>query len=117
MIKKYVLYLLRWQLSSPVLAVFAWLISNSIIAAIVSNLVGGLIFFWVDLLIFRKGNSMKQYITFNKDMRGENGTEYIGGVNYRLHNEDNEFIYFGKDKVSKDNLNMSDYRIGEIVGD
>ena len=56
MIKKYILYLIRWQLSTPVLALcFAWLSNyGTVFATIVGNLIGGLIFFWVDKWIFRK---------------------------------------------------------------
>jgi len=56
MIKKYALYLLRWQLSTPILAVvIAFLpISNEWLSVIIANLIGGLIFFWVDTLIFKQ---------------------------------------------------------------
>lgn len=55
MIKKYLLYLGRWQLSTPLLAIILiWLSDfNPTIATIISNLVGGLIFFWVDRWIFK----------------------------------------------------------------
>ena len=55
MIKKYVLYLIRWQLSTPILAVVLIVLSNmnTIVATIIANLIGGLIFFWVDRFIFR----------------------------------------------------------------
>ena len=55
MIKKYLLYLGRWQLSTPLLAIILiWLSDfNPTIATIISNLIGGLIFFWVDRWIFR----------------------------------------------------------------
>ena len=54
--KKYILYLIRWQLSTPILAiVLAWLADMPTIwATIIANLIGGLIFFWVDKIIFRK---------------------------------------------------------------
>lgn len=61
MIKRYVLYLLRWQLSTPILApiVAYFSHSNSIfgtkeswIGSSIANLIGGLIFFWVDRFIF-----------------------------------------------------------------
>lgn len=54
MIKRYSLYLLRWQLSTPILSlVLAWLNDfNVTVATIVANLIGGLIFFWVDKFIF-----------------------------------------------------------------
>lgn len=52
--KKFVLYLIRWQLSSPILAVcMVWMGGwNVAIATIVANLIGGCIFFWVDKWIF-----------------------------------------------------------------
>jgi len=55
MIKKYLLYLFRWQLSTPILAVVLWWLSSygELTATIVANLIGGLIFFWVDKFIFR----------------------------------------------------------------
>ena len=56
MIKRYLLYLLRWQLSTPILAVcvscFAHL--GSVTATIIANLIGGLFFFWIDRIIFSK---------------------------------------------------------------
>lgn len=53
--KRYFLYLCRWQLSTPILAiVLVWLSSsNQWVATVVANLIGGLIFFWVDRFIFR----------------------------------------------------------------
>ena len=59
--KRYVLYLIRWQLSTPLLApiVAYFKQSDAIfgtredwIAATVANLIGGLIFYWVDRFIF-----------------------------------------------------------------
>lgn len=59
MIKQYILYLIRWQLSTPVLACCILLMKGSdpFISTVVANLIGGLIFFWFDRLIFRKGTS------------------------------------------------------------
>jgi hypothetical protein len=53
-LKRYGLYLIRWQLSTPILAlVLVWLSHmNEWFATIVANLIGGLIFFWVDRFIF-----------------------------------------------------------------
>ena len=55
MIKKYIFYLVRWQLSTPILAVVLIVLSgmNTLLATIIANLIGGLIFFWVDKYIFR----------------------------------------------------------------
>ncbi|MDR0463830.1 MAG: hypothetical protein LBG94_01795 [Treponema sp.] len=55
MFKKYMFYLVRWQLSTPILAVVLILLADipTIWATITANLIGGLIFFWVDRFIFR----------------------------------------------------------------
>ena len=53
-LKRYGLYLFRWQLSTPILAAVLYLLSmvDRVTATIVANLIGGLIFFWVDMFIF-----------------------------------------------------------------
>lgn len=64
--KKFFLYLIRWQLSSPILAVcMVWMGGwNVAVATIVANLIGGCIFFWVDKWIFgdKKARSRKKKI-------------------------------------------------------
>ena len=54
--KKYIAYLIRWQLSTPILAVCLHFLAGlgELWATIVANLIGGLIFFWVDKKIFKK---------------------------------------------------------------
>lgn len=56
MIKQFLLYLLRWQLSTPILAIcLIWLGGlGEIPATIIANLIGGAIFFWIDKLIFKE---------------------------------------------------------------
>lgn len=57
--KKLGLYMLRWQLSTPILALVPIAIEKMYggvsfwTAAFVSNLIGSLIFYWVDKKIFR----------------------------------------------------------------
>lgn len=60
MFKKYMIYLIRWQLSTPILAVcVAWLAAyGATIATIVANFIGGLLFFWVDRWIFKSKNKI-----------------------------------------------------------
>jgi hypothetical protein len=54
MIKKFILYAFRWQLSSPILAAcIIYLPFNSITKTIIANLLGALIFFFVDKWIFK----------------------------------------------------------------
>lgn len=51
------MYVLRWQLSTPILAVVVWLLESKIGcigATIVANLAGACIFYWVDKHIFLK---------------------------------------------------------------
>ena len=59
MIKKYVLYLIRWQLSTPILGLVLYCLSdfNMLVSTIIANLIGGLLFFWVDRFIFNKGGN------------------------------------------------------------
>lgn len=60
-IKRYAFYLIRWQLSTPLLApIVAYFKGSSSIfgtredwiAATIANFIGGLIFYWVDRFIF-----------------------------------------------------------------
>jgi hypothetical protein len=56
-VKQYLLYLLRWQCSTPILAVVIWLLPlDSISEAVVANLIGGLMFYWIDRRIFGQVN-------------------------------------------------------------
>jgi membrane protein YqaA with SNARE-associated domain len=54
--KRFFIYLLRWQLSSPILALcLSWLEPyNVILASIIANLIGGCIFYFIDKLIFKE---------------------------------------------------------------
>ena len=61
MLKKYILYLIRWQFSTPVLALVLYILKiNVIIETIIANLIGGIIFFWVDYKIFKKENKYEK---------------------------------------------------------
>jgi hypothetical protein len=53
-LKRYGLYLVRWQLSTPILAgvLFALPQGDKITVTMIANLLGGFIFFWVDRFIF-----------------------------------------------------------------
>lgn len=83
--KKFFLYLVRWQLSSPILAVcMVWMGSwNVAVATIVANLIGGCIFFWVDRWIFgdKKVRSRKKKVAA--------GTEELARVEVVIDDEEN----------------------------
>ena len=52
---KFILYLIRWQLSTPILALcLNFLQFNTLINTIIANFIGGIIFYWVDKYIFNK---------------------------------------------------------------
>ncbi len=54
MIKKFLLYCLRWQLSTPILALCMYYMAfNVTIKTILANAIGACIFFWIDRYIFK----------------------------------------------------------------
>lgn len=59
---KYVLYILRWQLSTPILWLVTFLtikLFGNFIAVVLANLIGALMFFWIDKRIFNGTNKQK----------------------------------------------------------
>lgn len=47
------MYLLRWQLSTPILAIcLSFFNFGNFWNTVLANLIGGLLFFWIDRLIF-----------------------------------------------------------------
>lgn len=59
--KQYFLYLIRWQLSTPILALCLNLLHfTTLTNTIIANLIGGMIFYWVDKYIFRGDNNGKR---------------------------------------------------------
>ena len=50
--RRFILYLIRWQLSTPILWIAVRQLGTSLQATVIANLVGGAIFFWVDKFIF-----------------------------------------------------------------
>jgi hypothetical protein len=59
--KRYGLYLLRWQASTPILAGVGILLVSigQFVAAIVANLIGGLIFFWSTSIFLHFSHSLR----------------------------------------------------------
>lgn len=56
-IRKFLLYIARWEASTPVLALCLFLLSarlNEFWATVIANLIGGCIFYAVDKRIFKK---------------------------------------------------------------
>ncbi len=72
---KFVLYLIRWQLSTPILAPIVAYYKHSgamfgtkedWIAATIANLIGACIFFWVDRFIF-KSEAVERWEIIKRD--------------------------------------------------
>ena len=53
---KLIKYVIRWQLSTPIIAMVLWLLSdlNITLATVIANFIGALIFFPLDKIIFKK---------------------------------------------------------------
>ena len=54
-LKQYAIYLLRWQLSTLTLWPVLYYMGSGYDGVMAANLVGGVIFFWVDRWIFKNG--------------------------------------------------------------
>ncbi|MDO9324384.1 MAG: hypothetical protein Q7T80_05420 [Methanoregula sp.] len=97
--KRYGLYLLRWQASTPLLAVVGILLVSmgQWVAAIVANLIGGLIFFWVDQFIFTSQSlaaqwEVKESITCVDCGKTARGYRLVRSGDYdRTHDHEPEF--------------------------
>ena len=85
MIKKYLMYIVRWQLSTPILYVVIWLLTGLIDAlwiTVIANFIGALIFFWVDKVIFRKARSKNPLWEMKEDVKCQDCGEI--GRGYRI---------------------------------
>jgi hypothetical protein len=57
---KFILYIIRWQLSTPILALCVFLINGSTLyKTIIANLIGGCIFYWFDKWLFNKNKEIE----------------------------------------------------------
>lgn len=51
-LRRFILYLLRWQLSTPILWFVVKNLGVGVWPTVIANLIGGAIFFWIDRFIF-----------------------------------------------------------------
>ena len=51
-LRRFILYLARWQLSTPILWLAVRNLGAGLWSTVLANLIGGAIFFWVDRFIF-----------------------------------------------------------------
>ncbi|NYT06611.1 MAG: hypothetical protein GKC04_09665 [Methanomicrobiales archaeon] len=87
-LKRYGLYLIRWQLSTPILAGVLYLLASMdpLTATVIANLLGGLLFFWVDRFIFTSQALASQWEVREKIRCVDCGTVARG---YRLVRTEN----------------------------
>ena len=52
-VSKFFVYVMRWQLSTPILWLAVRNLGTGLEATVIANLIGASIFFWVDRFIFR----------------------------------------------------------------
>lgn len=97
-LKRYGLYLIRWQLSTPILAIVLILLAtmNQWLATVIANLIGGFIFFWVDRFIFTSESLRAQWEVKEKIACFDCGRNTRGYRLVKTSNYDRE-----KDKVPK----------------
>lgn len=50
--KRFIFYLVRWQLSTPILWLVVKKLGAGLWPTVIANLIGGAIFFWIDRFIF-----------------------------------------------------------------
>ena len=50
--RRFALYLVRWQLSTPILWLVVRRLGAGLWSTVIANLIGGAIFFWIDRFIF-----------------------------------------------------------------
>ena len=97
--KRYLFYLVRWQLSTPILAGVLLVLSatDRVTATVIANLLGGLIFFWVDMFIFSNSHPAVQWEVKDRVACVDCGRETRGyrvacaGKYDRLEDADPEF--------------------------
>jgi hypothetical protein len=87
--KRYGLYLLRWQASTPILAGVLFLLTrmDKLTATVIANFLGGLLFFWVDMIIFTSERlsvqwEVKDRVTCVDCGRAARGYRIIRAVGY-----------------------------------
>ena len=113
--KRYALYLIRWQLSTPILAwcvvVFAAL--GATWATVIANLIGGLIFFWIDRFIFQSDKldaswQVREKVTCADCNKIARGYRLVKSKNYdRSHDKHPEFRCEGCSQAKAEKLKKS----------
>ena len=112
--KRLLLYLLRWQLSTPILYIVVREMGVGIWPTIVANLIGGLIFFWVDRFIFTSKSIEMWHIKEGEcDICHESGHLWrlVLAEGYDKRNDPPKFMCMDCSKKKTDKLRSQGYKI------
>lgn len=121
--RKFLLYLLRWQLSTPLLApivaVFQgssiWGTPESWLGSATANLIGGSLFFWVDRFIFTSA-AVESWHFKESGICDECGKEsqlwrLVLAPNYDKRDKEPKFLCMACSKIKTDELRKKGIKI------
>jgi len=113
-LKKFLLYLFRWQLSTPILWLVIRNLGTDLTATIIANLIGGSIFFWVDKIIFKSNYTEIWYLkNGNCDKCHQTGELYrlVRAKNYDRTNAQPKFFCAKCSQEKLKELNIKNVKI------
>ncbi|MBL7130993.1 MAG: hypothetical protein ISS45_06305 [Candidatus Omnitrophica bacterium] len=113
--KRFVLYLIRWQLSTPILWLVVRNLGIGIGSTVIANLVGGSIFFWVDKFIFTS-KAVEMWHFQQKGRCDDCGKEtslwrLVLAPNYDRRASESKFFCMGCSKNKTDELRRKGIKI------
>lgn len=112
---RFLLYMIRWQLSTPIL----WLVVRNLGAGlwqtVVANLIGGAIFFWIDKFIFTS-KAVEMWHVKEKGICDECGKEtslwrLVLAPNYDRRQAEPKFFCMACSKIRTDQLRSRGIKI------
>jgi hypothetical protein len=113
--KKFGLYLLRWQISTPLLWGVLYLLGAGIWATIAANLIGGAIFYWVDKFIFTSGAvevwNFKDNGICDQCGKEESLWRLVKAANYDKSSSEPKFLCMACSKKKTDELRANGIKI------
>ncbi|HNR12364.1 MAG TPA: hypothetical protein PKM59_03515 [Thermodesulfobacteriota bacterium] len=113
--RKFILYLIRWQLSTPILWLVVRNMGTGIWATIMANLIGGAIFFWVDRFIFTSYAvevwQFKEKGTCDRCGKQESLWRLVKAPNYDKRDSNPVFLCAACSKVKTDELRSNGIKI------
>lgn len=113
--RRFLIYLLRWQLSTPVLWIVVAKLGVGIWPTVLANLIGGMIFFWIDKFIFTS-YALEVWHFKDKGVCGKCGKEeplwrLVRAPNYDKRNEPPLFLCMECSKDKTDLMRAKGYKI------